>query len=125
MCFVRFSRRAIRAPGLTICVYFGFLLRCNVRCIKLLIIMHKVSENVTWKNLGSSVVLLNLTDSNYYVLNETASLAFRGVLDGKSTEEIAANFSGEYDCSPEEAMADVVGIMQYLTEEKLLKAAES
>jgi hypothetical protein len=87
--------------------------------------MHKVSENVTWKNLGSSVVLLNLTDSNYYVLNETASLAFRGVLDGKSTEEIAANFSGEYDCSPEEAMADVVGIMQYLTEEKLLKAAES
>ena len=90
----------------------------------MLINMHKVSENVTWKNLGSSVVLLNLTDSAYYVLNETASLAFRGVLDGQTTEEIAAKFSGEYDCSPEEAMADVAEIMQFLTQERLLKAVE-
>jgi hypothetical protein len=86
--------------------------------------MHRVSEDVTWKNVGNSVVLLNLTDSAYYVLNETASLAFRGVLDGQSTEQIAASFSEEYDCSPKEAMADIAGIMQYLTEEKLLKAAE-
>jgi hypothetical protein len=86
--------------------------------------MHKVSENVTWKNVGNSVVLLNLTDSAYYVLNETASLAFRGVLDGQSTGAIAETFSGEFECTPEEAMTDVEGIMQYLTEEKLLKSAE-
>ncbi|MGD0800628.1 MAG: PqqD family protein [Terracidiphilus sp.] len=88
------------------------------------VIMHTVSENVTWKNLGNSVVLLNLTDSNYYVLNETASLAFRGVLERQSTEQIAKNFSQEYDCSPDQAKADVEEIMQYLTGEKLLKAVE-
>jgi hypothetical protein len=86
--------------------------------------MHKVSENVTWKNVGNSVVLLNLTDSAYYVLNESASIAFRGVLDGQSTEQIATNFSKEFDCTPTQALADVAEIMQYLAEEKLLKEAE-
>jgi len=83
-----------------------------------------VSDSITWKNVGNSVVLLNLTDSAYYVLNETASLAFRGVLDGQSTNEIATVFSGEFECSPEEAVADIEEILRYLTEEKLLKAEE-
>ncbi|MGA3162043.1 MAG: PqqD family protein [Terracidiphilus sp.] len=86
--------------------------------------MHKVSENVTWKNVGNSVVLLNLTDSTYYVLNETASAAFRGVLEGQSTEQIATSFSKEFDCNTKQAMADVEEIMQYLAGEKLLKEAE-
>jgi hypothetical protein len=85
--------------------------------------MPQISENVTWKNLGSSVVLLNLVDSSYYVLNETASLAFRAVLDGKTSQQIAASFAGEYDCSADQASADVAETLDYLTKEGLLKAA--
>jgi hypothetical protein len=84
--------------------------------------MPQVSENVTWKNLGSSVVLLNLVDSSYYVLNETASLAFRAVLGGKTSQQIAASFSEEYDCSADQAAADVAETIEYLEKEGLLKA---
>jgi hypothetical protein len=79
------------------------------------------SENITWKNLGTSMVLLNLVDSTYYVLNETASLAFRGVLEGRTDEEIAESFVGEYDCSADQAATDVGETLAYLVKEGLLK----
>jgi len=82
----------------------------------------QVSENVTWKNLGNSVVLLNLVDSSYYLLNETASLAFRAVLDGKTSQQIAESFAEEYDCSADQAAADVAETLEYLTNQGLLKA---
>jgi hypothetical protein len=84
----------------------------------------QVSENVTWKNLGNSLVLLNLTDSTYYVLNETASLAFRGIRDGRSNQQVAESFVEEYDCPAEQAAADAQEVLEYLTKEGLLKATE-
>ena len=82
------------------------------------------SENITWKNLGSSMVLLNLSDSTYYVLNETAALAFRGVLDGRTDQEIAESFVEEYGCSADQAIADIGETFDYLLREGLLKAAD-
>ena len=87
--------------------------------------MSQVSENVTWKKVGDNYVLLNLTDSNYYVLNETATFVFRGMLDGKATEQIAAGLCEEYSCSYEQAFADVTEVLQFLAQEKLLKGVES
>ena len=84
----------------------------------------RVNENVTWKNLGSSVVLLNLSDSSYYVLNETASLAFRAMLAGKTSQQIAASFAEEYDCLADQAATDVSETLEYLRNEGLLKAAD-
>lgn len=84
----------------------------------------QVSENVTWKNLGNSLVLLNLVDSTYYVLNESASLAFRGILEARTKQEIAESFVAEYDCSVEQAAADVEETMDYLVKEGLLKTTQ-
>jgi len=80
-----------------------------------------VSDNVTWKNLGSSVVLLNLTDSSYYVLNETASAAFKAVLDKKSSQQIAEQLAAEYDCPAGQAWADVAETLEYLANEGILR----
>jgi len=87
--------------------------------------MPQVSENVTWKKVGDNYVLLNLTDSNYYVLNETATVVFRGMLNGETAEQIAASLCEEYACSYEQAFADVTGVFQYLAQEKLLMGVES
>jgi hypothetical protein len=84
----------------------------------------EVSENVTWKNLGNSLVLLNLVDSTYYVLNESASLAFRGILEARTKQEIAESFVAEYDCSVDQAAADVEETMDYLVKEGLLKTTQ-
>jgi hypothetical protein len=84
----------------------------------------QVSENVTWKNLGNSLVLLNLVDSTYYVLNETASLAFQGIRDGRSNQQLAESFVQEYDCPADQAAADVETVLEYLSKEGLIKATE-
>jgi hypothetical protein len=84
----------------------------------------QVSANVTWKNLGNSLVLLNLVDSTYYVLNETASSFFRGVLDGRTDQQIAERLVEEYECSIVQAFADVEETRDYLTKEGVLKGAE-
>jgi Coenzyme PQQ synthesis protein D (PqqD) len=81
-----------------------------------------VSENVTWKNLGDSLVLLNLADASYYVLNETAALAFRGVLHGLTDQEMAESLVKEYDCSADQASADVAETLDFMIKEGLLKA---
>src|ERR1035441_4655584 len=84
----------------------------------------QVSENVTWKNLGNSLVLLNLIDSTYYVLNETASVVFRGMVDGRTDQQIAERLIEEYECSVDQALADVKETRDFLTTEGVLKAAE-
>jgi hypothetical protein len=84
----------------------------------------QVSENVTWKNLGNSLVLLNLVDSTYFVLNETASLVFRGMLEGRTDQQIAENLAEEYECTLAQAIADVEETRDNLTKEGVLKGAE-
>ena len=82
-----------------------------------------VSDHVTWKPLGNSLVLLNLADSTYYVLNETASSLFHGVQEGKSDRQIAEGLAEEFDCSVAQAFADVGEAREYLVNEGVLKAA--
>jgi hypothetical protein len=84
----------------------------------------QVAENVTWKKLGDSVVVLNLTDSTYYVLNETASVIFRSIAEKKTPEEIAAAFLAEFDCTEDQARADIAETIAYLDTERLVCSAE-
>ena len=84
----------------------------------------QVGENVTWKKLGDSVVVLNLTDSTYYVLNETASAIFRSIVEKKSPEEIAAEILAGFDCTADQAQADIAETIAYLETERLVCGAE-
>jgi hypothetical protein len=86
-----------------------------------MLVRPQVNENVTWKNLGDSMVLLNLTDSTYYVLNETASVVFKGLLNGWEHPGIAEKLVDAYDCAMDQAKADVTEIVDYLRKENLLK----
>ncbi len=86
-----------------------------------MLVRPQVSHDVTWKNLGNSVVLLNLTDSTYYVLNETASVVFQGILDGEEYPQIAERLASAYDCTVDQAQADVVEVTEYWRSEHLLK----
>jgi hypothetical protein len=60
-----------------------------------------VSDKVTWKDLGESVVVLNLFTSEYYTLNETASVIWRALAKGNSFEEIRSRLLEAYDAEPQ------------------------
>lgn len=83
----------------------------------------RVPEHITWKNLATGVVLLNLTDSTYYVLNETASVLWRAILEGKDEGGLASCLTAAFDCSTEQAIADSKETLEYFRKEGFLGPA--
>ena len=80
----------------------------------------EIPENITWKNLKLGIVLLKLDSGEYFTLNETATLVWRGIIDGKSESEILENFNEEYDCLVDSVKEDIRVNIEYLLKEKLL-----
>ena len=62
---------------------------------------YSVSDKVTWKDLGESIVVLNLVSSEYYTLNESASFIWRALSQGNSVAEMQALLLDAYDAEPE------------------------
>jgi len=83
----------------------------------------RASANFTWKNLASGVVLLNLADSTYFVLNETASHVWRGILRGETDEQLRQGLTEQFDCTPAQAGADFKELIAYMEGEGMLEAA--
>ena len=67
----------------------------------------QIPDHITWKNLESGTILLNLNSSNYYTLNETATKIWIGITEGMSEREILAQLENEFDCSEEERQTDL------------------
>lgn len=79
-----------------------------------------IPENISWKNLESGIVLLDLVNGAYYTLNKTATVIMQGVLDGKTEQDIIAIIMKEYDCEEARATNDVQEQLAFLINEGLL-----
>lgn len=73
---------------------------------------------------GGEGVLVDLNTKQYYQLNETAMLVWRGLETGKSIEDIARQMTIVYDVSSEQATASVNKLMQSLVARKLVRPRE-
>lgn len=79
-----------------------------------------VPDHMTWKNLETGIVLLDLRNSNYFTLNETAALVWRGIMDEKNRDKIVAQLVEEYDCNAEQAALDVRELVSFMLDEGLI-----
>jgi hypothetical protein len=79
-----------------------------------------IPDNVTWKNFDSGIVLLKLNSGNYYTLNETSTLIWRGIMDGITESEILTQILDEYDCGEDCARADMYEQISFFLEEGLI-----
>ena len=66
-----------------------------------------ISEQYTWKSLKQGVVILNLGEGTYYTLNEEASVIWKGLMENLSVDMIAETMLDEFDCTYEQALADI------------------
>ncbi len=80
-----------------------------------------IPESISWKNLDSGIVLLDLVDGAYYTLNETATVIMQGVLDGKTEKEIVSAIVQKYNCEEGQAANDIQEQLSYLISEGLLE----
>lgn len=80
----------------------------------------EIPENITWKNLKSGIVLLNLDSSEYYTLNETASVIWKGIIDNNPFHKIIKNLIEIYDQDECQINKDFEEQIQFFIDEKLL-----
>ena len=71
---------------------------------------------------GGEGILVDLNTKRYYQLNETAMLVWRGLEQGKSISEIAADFMSAYEVELERATASVQRLVDSLQTYKLVSA---
>lgn len=67
-------------------------------------------------------ILVDLNTKKYYQLNETAMVVWKGLEQGKTTNEIAADITSAYEVGLDQATASVQRIVDNFQTYKLLGA---
>ena len=83
--------------------------------------MPRPYDHVIFTDLdGAEGVLVDLNTKQYFQLNETASLIWRGLVKGTPVAEIARELTQVYDVTPEHAQASVEAAVARFTAHRLL-----
>lgn len=69
---------------------------------------------------GTGGILVDLKTKQYYQLNETGSLIWRGLENGNSVNDIALEMSTLYEVTPEHAKRSVESLLSNLELRKLV-----
>ena len=70
---------------------------------------------------GTGGILVDLNTKQYYQLNETGSLIWRGLENGNTLEDIVSEMRTVYDVSSEQAQASVEKLILNLESRKLVR----
>ena len=70
---------------------------------------------------GTGGILVDLNTKQYYQLNETGSLIWRGLEKGSSVDDIVAEMRSVYEVSVEQAQVSVEKLLLNLESRKLLR----
>lgn len=81
------------------------------------------SKNVVVTDFdGGEGILVDLHTKRYYQLNETAMVVWRGLEQGKTKDEIAADITSSYEVALEKAVLSVERIVDNFQTYKLVNA---
>jgi len=72
---------------------------------------------------GTGGILVDLNTKQYYQLNETGSLIWRGLEKGSSIDDIITEMRTVYEVTTEHAQASVEKLLTNLESRKLVKRA--
>lgn len=70
---------------------------------------------------GGEGILVDLNTKQYYRLNETGSMIWRGLEKGRSIDDIVTEMQTIYEVSSEHAVASVEKLLQRLESNRLVK----
>lgn len=72
------------------------------------------------KRIGKEVLILNLRDGNYFVINEIGFFIWNLIDGRKSIEKIASRISSQFDVSKTKALRDMTAFVKQLDKIKLI-----
>ena len=70
---------------------------------------------------GGEGILVDLNTKQYYCLNETGALIWRGLEKGSTIEEIVSEMQNVYEVSREHALTSIDKLLATLESNKLIK----
>jgi hypothetical protein len=82
--------------------------------------IYKVADDITWKDLKSGVVILHINSGDYFTLNETASQIWYGIVAGKEDTEIIRMIMDTFDVSEAEIVKDMKDTIDLLKSENVI-----
>jgi len=85
--------------------------------------MYQVSEQASWRMMGDTAVIVNVSTGAYYSLNATASEIWQNVAAGKSEEDILQILLESYAIDAEQLRADISECVREWSEEGLISGA--
>ena len=71
---------------------------------------------------GGEGILVDLNTKRYYQLNETAMIVWRGLEQGKTLNEIVADFTSSYEVEPDRATVSIQRLLDSFQIYKLVSA---
>jgi hypothetical protein len=71
---------------------------------------------------GGEGILVDLNTKKYYQLNETAMIVWKDLEQGRSTDEIAAHITSNYEVALDQATVSVERILDHFQTYKLVSA---
>lgn len=77
------------------------------------------SDRIVAREIEGEMVLLNLDNGRYFVLNETGSVIWKNLAD-KSRDQIVRRLTKQFDVTEETAEAAVTDFINALIKEELL-----
>lgn len=72
---------------------------------------------------GGEGILVDLNTKQYYRLNETGALIWRGLENGRTVDDIVSEMEKLYEVTRERALASVDKLLSTLESNKLVKRA--
>lgn len=84
---------------------------------------YKPSANVAWRRVQEEIIVLDLTSSLYYTLNETAAFVWERLEAGDDVAKAAERLGAEYGRDASDVRGDVDDIVDSLRKQKLIAAA--
>ncbi len=69
---------------------------------------------------GGESVLVDLNTKRYYQLNETATMIWRALADGRSKADIVGSFTAIYDVTDEDAEKSIDQVLEHLKAHRLV-----
>ena len=74
----------------------------------------RLSADVSTADTDYGIVLLNQRNGDFWQLNPSGALAVRRLLDGDTPEQAAAALAAEFEVECEEALEDVLALLEQL-----------
>ena len=80
----------------------------------------KLAENVVSKSVDNELIVLNLEDGTYFMLNPTGAFIWQKFSEGFTIGEVAERIMSKYDVSLDVAKQDTISLTKSFTDNRLL-----